>query len=157
MGLTILRDTHGDSFILDFDLVAIELAALWIDALPCRQIELPHVGCTGEEVPIEVPIGEGGLLVGTMTLIGTDVAAGQVDEEDERIPDVDIGHLTFPEVVQSRYRNPCKRGCVFRHRKRPAQNSSATFLLERPSGQVLKLARYIARAGEHPAAAIAGE
>jgi hypothetical protein len=34
-----------------------------------------------------------------MTLIGADVAAGQVDEEDELIPHVDISHLTFPEVV----------------------------------------------------------
>jgi len=156
MGLTILRDTHGDGFILNLDSVAIELAALGIDSLPCRQVELPQVGCTGEELPIEVPIGKCGPLVGTMTLIGADFAAGQVDEEDELIPHVDISHLTFPEVVQSRYLNPCKRCCVFRHRKRPAQNSSAASLLERPFGQVVKLDCYIARAWGHPAAAIAG-
>src|SRR4029450_3510346 len=125
MGLTILRDTHGDGCILNLDLVAIELAALWIDSFPRRQIELPQVGCTGEDLPIEVPIGECGPLVGTMTLIGADVAAGQVDKEDELIPHLDISHLTFPEVVQGRDLNPCKRRWVFRHRKRPAQNSSA--------------------------------
>jgi len=106
MGLTILRDTHGNGFILNLDLVAIELAALGIDSLPCRQVELPQVGCTGEELPIEVPICECGPLVGTMTLIGTNFATGQVDEEDELIPHVDISHLTFPEVVQGRYLNP---------------------------------------------------
>jgi len=109
MGWTILRDTHGDGFILNLDWVAIELAALWIDSVPCRQIELPHVGCTGEDVPIEVPIGEGGPLVGTMPLIGADIAAGQVDEEDELIPNLDIRHRTFPEIVQGRDRNPGKR------------------------------------------------
>src|SRR5262245_66642567 len=105
MRLTILSDTHGDGFILNLDLVAIELAALGIDSLPCRQIELPQVGCTGEELPIEVPIGECGPLVGTMTLIGANVAAGQVDEEDEIIPHLDSSHLTFPQLLQRRTPN----------------------------------------------------
>jgi len=81
-----LRDTHGDRCILNLDLVTIELTALWIDSFPRRQIELPHVGCTGEDMPVELPIGKGGLLVGTIPLIGANVAAGQVDEEDELIP-----------------------------------------------------------------------
>lgn len=143
MGLTILRDTHGDGFILNLDLVAIELAALWIDSFPRRQIELPQVGCTGEDLPVEMPSGECGLLVGTITLIGADFAAGQVDKEDDLTPHLDIGDLTFPEVVQGSYLNPFKRRWVFRHRKRPVQNSSAASLPERPFGRVVTLGRYI--------------
>jgi hypothetical protein len=62
-----------------------ELTAFWIHAFPRRQIELPEVGCTGKNVPVELSIGENRLLVGTIPLIGTNIATGQVDEEDELI------------------------------------------------------------------------
>jgi len=70
---------------LNFNLITMELTAFWIYALPGRQIELPEVGCTGKNVPIELSVGEVCLLVGTMSLIGTNIATGQVDEEDELI------------------------------------------------------------------------
>jgi len=94
-----LRDTHGDNYILDLDPIAIELAALRIDPFPRRQIELPQMGCTGEDVPLELPIGECGLLMGTIPLIGANVSASQVDEEDALITYLDISQLTLPEIV----------------------------------------------------------
>src|SRR5262245_56055287 len=136
-----MRDTHADGFILDLDLVAIELAALWIDSLPCRQVELPQVGCTGKDVPVELPVGECGPLLGTMTLISADFATGQVHEQDKLIPHSDINRLTFPEVIQGRDLKPCERCGVFSHRKRPAPNSSASSRLQRSFGRVVTLDR----------------
>jgi hypothetical protein len=56
-----------------------ELTAFWVHAFPCRKIELPEVGCTGKNVPIELSVGEDCLLVGAISLIGTNIGAGQVD------------------------------------------------------------------------------
>jgi hypothetical protein len=83
-----------------------ELTAFWVHAFPCRKIELPEVGCTGKNVPIELSVGEYCLLVGAISLIGTNIGAGQVDQEDELIADLDISHVTFPKVTQRCYGNP---------------------------------------------------
>src|SRR5262249_40426803 len=143
--------------VVNVELVRRELTAFWIHPFSRRHIELPGVGGTGENVPVELPIGERGLLVRTISLIGTDVAAGQVDEEDEFISHLDISHVTFPEIAESSYRNPLQRCCVLRHRKTPPQNSSATFLPERPFGRAVRLSRRIARARGHLGAANADE
>ena len=57
------------------------------------------MGCTGEDVPVQFPIGESALLMRTMSLIGTNVATVQVDKENELIPNLNICHLTFPKGV----------------------------------------------------------
>jgi hypothetical protein len=67
-----------------------ELTVFWIHALPRGHIELPEVGCAGKNVPVELSIGEDCLLVGTISLIGTNIATGQVDEEDELVSYLDI-------------------------------------------------------------------
>jgi len=138
-------------------MVTVKLTPLRIDSLSRKYIELPQVGCTSEDVTVKFPVGEGGLLVRTISLIGSNVATIQVDEEDEFIPNLNICHLTLPKIVQSSNSNPFQRGCVLRYRKKPPQDSSARFPLERLFGRVAKLDGYIARAWRHPAAAGAGE
>src|SRR5262249_1431774 len=151
-----LGDAQRDRRILDLDVVALAPTALWIDAFPRRQIELPQVGCTGEDAAFQLPIRERGPLVGTVPLISANVAAGQVDQEDELIPYLNIGHLTFTGVVEGRYRDPFPRARVPGHRRRPPQSSSATAQPERPFGPSVERGRCIARAWAPPGPASAG-
>ena len=57
------------------------------------------MGCTGEDVPVEFPIGKGAFLMRTISLIGANVSTVQVDKENELIPNLNICHLTFPKGV----------------------------------------------------------
>jgi len=53
-----------------------ELTVFWIHAFPRRHIELPEVGCACKNVPVEFSISEDCLLVGTISLVGTNIATG---------------------------------------------------------------------------------
>jgi hypothetical protein len=53
-----------------------EPTVFWIHAFPRRHIELPEVGGASKNVPVEPSIREDCLLVGAISLIGTNIATG---------------------------------------------------------------------------------
>jgi len=93
---TVFGDADADLVTGQPDGILVELAVRGVDTPAGGQVELPQVPRAGEYGSVQLTVGQWVLRVRADALVGADLAARQVRQEDDVRADRDLRDVPFP-------------------------------------------------------------